>query len=337
MQHIHLPTDFKKFIGNTFTKQASSTQYANVFEKRVLEPEHLFSSNSKLKTTTASKIKQNQSNAREIAMVNAFWNRDDDGIHGIAGPMVRFKQNIFKNPMKFQENLVKSVEVERLSENDLVKPMKLESNLLFDNQKGNMDILNQREIAFKYSLFTTNNNRIRKVSTPKRRFDQIKGVFSDNNRINNLSKPEKRKILQVTTRSYDLHQRERENFYKALNKPKLSVERNAANKLRALRTANSKHSLLERLHKSNTKISKDAKQIRTVNSHRKTVIPKEVSEESRSVYQTDTENIYDMVSINDLVVVTTCSETLCLSGKFTSIARVYVTRNSPSICFIQTP
>ncbi|XP_036360294.1 uncharacterized protein LOC118764132 [Octopus sinensis] len=96
--HIHLPTNFKKFFVNTFTRQASSTQHAHIFDKRVLEPEYSLSSNPKLKTTTVSKNKPNQSNAREIAMVKAFWNRDDDGIHGIAGPTVEFKRNVFQNP-----------------------------------------------------------------------------------------------------------------------------------------------------------------------------------------------------------------------------------------------
>eukprot|EP00106_Octopus_bimaculoides_P015303 XP_014782745.1 PREDICTED: uncharacterized protein LOC106878138 [Octopus bimaculoides] len=290
-RHIHLPTNFKKFFVNTFTRQASSTQHAHIFEKRVLEPEYSLSSNPKLKTTTVSKNKPNQSNAREIAMVNAFWNRDDDGIHGIASPTVEFKRNVFQKPMKIQENLVKPIEVERISNKDLEKHGKSKFNLLFDSHKGNMDVLNQRGIASKYTLVTTKNHRIRKTSASKGRLDQIKRVFSNSNQINNLSKPEKRKILQVTAKLYDVHQRKRENFYKIRNKPrKLSAERNTFNELRALRTDNSK-----RLHKSNAKISKDAKQIKTVNSRRKTIIPKEVSKQSRSVFQTDTGNIYDTI------------------------------------------
>ncbi|CAI9725747.1 Hypothetical predicted protein [Octopus vulgaris] len=293
-QHIHLPTNFKKFFVNTFTRQASSTQHAHIFDKRVLEPEYSLSSNPKLKTTTVSKNKPNQSNAREIAMVKAFWNRDDDGIHGIAGPTVEFKRNVFQKPMKIQENLVKPIEVERISNKDLEKHVKSKFNLLFDNQKGNMDVLNKRDIASKYSLVTT--NRIRKTSASKDRLDQIKRVFSNSNQMNNLSKPEKRKILQVTAKLYDVHQRKRESFYNIRNKPKqLSAKRNTFNELGALGADNSKHSLFERRNKSNAKISKDAKRIKTVNSRRKTRIPKDVSKESRSVFRTDTGNIYDTI------------------------------------------
>ncbi|CAI9725744.1 Hypothetical predicted protein [Octopus vulgaris] len=180
-QHIHLPTNFKKFFVNTFTRQASSTQHAHIFDKRVLEPEYSLSSNPKLKTTTVSKNKPNQSNAREIAMVKAFWNRDDDGIHGIAGPTVEFKRNVFQKPMKIQENLVKPIEVERISNKDLEKHVKSKFNLLFDNQKGNMDVLNQRDVASKYSLASTKNHRIRKTSASNERLDQMKRVFSNRN------------------------------------------------------------------------------------------------------------------------------------------------------------
>ncbi|GAB1608557.1 uncharacterized protein LOC115214405, partial [Argonauta hians] len=245
------------------------------------------------KRTKLSASKQNQSNAREMAMLHAFWNRDDDGIFNITK---QWKQEIFLDSMKNPERLLSGKESVRHRHNTITeKSHKSKPNFIAALQNVNNTVMDRTRVSSNSSRFVTEKRRIiRNRGESKKNFSQIKPLIPYKILTDNILRPtKKRNILQVSNKFQNTErikakrseiQREQQNVF-----PETS-----GSTQKTKNTGKTTYSWFARRHQSNQKDSEE-KSRKVMDTRRKVIVPKITLKETSSLFRINTKIKYNMI------------------------------------------